>query len=189
MKRSEIEPLLPEVFRGAARPDTPLLAILETMEALHAPSEEILGHLERFFSPREAPDAFLPMLAGWVDLARIFPPRMTATPASESPPLPLSIGPGRLRELISSAAYLSQWRGTAHGLKVFLETATGTSGFELEENVPGPDGMPHPFHIRVRAPHTSAPHRAIIERIIEQEKPAYVTFELEFAPSAAREDP
>ena len=39
----------------------------------------------------------------------------------------------------------------------------------------GSDGRPKPFHIRVRAPQEAAPYRVMIERIIESEKPAYVT--------------
>jgi hypothetical protein len=85
--------------------------------------------------------------------------------------------------LLAAAAYLSQWRGTARGLILFLEIATGTRGFEISEQIAGPDGRPQPFHIRIRAPEAVRLHRVLIERIIESEKPAYVTYELEFKPS------
>jgi hypothetical protein len=87
---------------------------------------------------------------------------------------------GRLRELIAQAAFLSQWRGTSRGLLRFLEAATGVQGFAIDEQVPGPDGLPRPFHLRVRAPQTTKPYSVLIERIIEIEKPAYVTYELAF---------
>jgi hypothetical protein len=87
--------------------------------------------------------------------------------------------------LIARAAYLSQWRGTRKGLIAFLETATGASGFELDERVNDAAGQPRAFHMRVRAPHALEVHRALIERIIESERPAYVTYELEFAATGA----
>jgi hypothetical protein len=60
----------------------------------------------------------------------------------------------------------------------FLETATGSTGFQIDEHVPDAAGRPRPFHIRVTAPPEVAPHRAMVEQIIEREKPAYVTYEL-----------
>ena len=39
---------------------------------------------------------------------------------------------------------------------------------------------PRRFHIRIQAPADAAAHIALIERIVEQEKPAYVSYELEF---------
>ena len=178
MKREEIERLLPRVFRRTLRPGSPLLALLEVMEALHEPSEAALRRLDAALDPRRAPDAFVPLLARWLDLDRLFEQR----PAGEGPPAaaPVTTGLGRLRELVAAAARLSQWRGTAKGLRDFLEIATGTPGFEIDERVSQADGWPRPFHVRIRAPASTAPHRALIERIIEQEKPAAITFELEF---------
>jgi hypothetical protein len=40
--------------------------------------------------------------------------------------------------------------------------------------------MPRPFFIVVRAPAEARRHQALIERIVEQEKPAYVTYQLIF---------
>jgi hypothetical protein len=81
---------------------------------------------------------------------------------------------------VAAAAYLSQWRGTARGLLRFLETATGLQGFIIEEQVLDPNGRPRPFHIRVIAPAEAAPYQVLLERVIEFEKPAYVTYELVF---------
>lgn len=179
MRRNDIQELLPRVFRRTLRPGNPLSGLLEVMEALHQPSEDVLDRLDVFFDPGRAPDAFVPFLARWVDLERLFdePPdkRRGAVLTTE----PLSTGLGRLRQLISAAVFLSQWRGTATGLLAFLEIATGMKGFEIHENVPTEEGRVRAFHVRVRAPAAAAPHRRLIQRIIEQEKPAYVTFELE----------
>ncbi|GHO58442.1 phage tail protein [Ktedonobacter robiniae] len=177
MKRTDIERLLPEVFQRAIEGGSPLLTLLEVMEALPAPDEAVLDQLDAFFDPYRAPDAFVPFLASWVDLERFLQgvPATSATQAAPSWPS----GMGRLRELIAAVPFLAQWRGTAKGLLRFLETATGVQGFTIEEQVPGSDGLPRPFHLRVRAPHEAAPYRAMIEQIIESEKPAYVTYELE----------
>jgi len=103
-------------------------------------------------------------------------------PRSESGPSTprLSTGVGRLRELTAAAVTLSHWRGTRKGLTLFLETATGTNGFEVDEHVVGVDGRVKPFHLRITAPGQLAEHRSLIQRIIELEKPAYVTYELGF---------
>jgi phage tail-like protein len=164
MKSAEILRLLPGVFQRTARAGSPLVALLAAMEALHAPSEAVLGELDALFDPRRAPERFVPFLARWVDLD-----------------LPVTTGLGRLRELVAAGVELSRWRGTARGLLLFLSTATGRRDFVLDERVPGPDGRPRPFHIRVSAPAELEPHRLMLERIIELEKPAYVTYELHFA--------
>jgi phage tail-like protein len=163
MKSAEILRLLPGVFQRTAREGSPLAALLGVMEALHAPSEQVLENLDALFDPRRAPDRFVPFLARWVDLD-----------------LPVTTGLGRLRELAAAGVELSRWRGTARGLLLFLSTATGRKDFEVDERVPGPNGLPRPFHIRVRAPEELAAHRPMLERIIELEKPAYVTYELHF---------
>lgn len=180
MKHKEIEELLPRVFQRTVRPGSPLFALVQVMEGLHAPSERVLERLDVFFDPGRAPDEFVPLLARWVDLERIFeePHAQSREPLLTSEPL--STGIGRLRQLILSAVALSQLRGTAKGLLSFLELATGFTGFEIQENPRTDGGRVRSFHIRVQAPAEAAPHRRLIQRIIEQEKPAYVTFELEF---------
>ena len=116
MKQAEIATLLPGVFQRAIRPGTPLAALLAVMEAQHAPVEALLVELDGYFDPYRAPDLFVTLLAGWVDLDRLFaaPPE-----ALDEANIRHLYGPGlgRLRELVAAAAYLSRWRGTA-GLAV-----------------------------------------------------------------------
>src|SRR5262249_12267108 len=147
-----------------------LAAALEVMESLHAPSEQVLRQLDTFFDPLRTADRFVPLLACWVDLERLFEQSFSRGVAGVSP---ISTGLGRMRELVARAAELARWRGPVRSLKLFLETATGETGFLIEERPAG-----HPFHLCVRAREGSLPHRALIERIIEFEKPAYVTYEL-----------
>ena len=181
MQRPEIERLLPEVFRAALSDSPPLAAVLDVMASLHRPDEAVLDGLDGYFDPSRTDDRFVPLLARWVDLERLFVQSATGR-ADSVEREPISTGHGRLRELISRAAFLSQRRGTRSGLVAFLETATGAPGFAIDEQIPGDSGRPRPFHIRVLAPSGQEPHRALIERIVELEKPAYVTYELAFAP-------
>ena len=192
MEASRIQRLLPEVLRRCVREETPLAALLDAMEALHAPAEETVRKVEVYFNTYRTPERFLPLLARWLDLYRVTEPRRIDSPASDWQAPALFIEPGNLRELIASAAHLSQWRGTGYGLRLFLETATGFQGFAIKEQETGPDGLPRLYHIKVVAPAETAPQRALIERIVEQEKPAYVTYELEFTtpdPQAQPEQP
>ena len=187
MKRTEIEHLLPGIFQRTVQQGTPLFAVLEVMEALPAADEAVLDQLDAFFDPYRAPDAFVPFLAGWVDLDWLLLEVPEEFKALAPPPLPS--GMGRLRELVAAATFLAQWRGTAKGLLRFLETATGIQGFTIEEQVPGSDGRPRPFHFRVGAPQEASPYQVMIERIIEAEKPAYVTYELQVMGNAQGSKP
>src|ERR1700761_1128533 len=76
MEHQRIRRLLPEAYRAAATPrggvvrSPALAAILEAMEALHAPAEDILSRADEFVDPHRAPDRFAIMLASWLDLDR-----------------------------------------------------------------------------------------------------------------------
>ncbi|MBI5667951.1 MAG: hypothetical protein HZC41_08065 [Chloroflexi bacterium] len=175
MKRTDIERLLPAIFQRTIRPGGLLAALLDSMETLHAPSEAVLANLAAYFDPYHTPDVFVPYLAGWVDLESLL-----IGVSDEAEAVSFPTGMGQLRELVAAAAFLSKWRGTHKGLLRFLETATGEKGFEINEQVPGPDGQPKPYHLHIRAPQATEAHRGLIESVIELEKPAYVTYELEF---------
>jgi phage tail-like protein len=176
MQLERIRQLLPDIFRRTLRDGSPMLAVLQVMEALHEPSEEILASLDAVFDSRRTRPDFLPFLAYWVDLHHVL---VNQRDEQDSARLWSRIDSGRLRELIANAAYLSQWRGTARGLRTFLMIATGESGFQIEEQVESIDLKP--FHFRVRVPKSLAPQMALIERIIQAEKPAYVTYETELS--------
>jgi len=42
------------------------------MEALQAPDEAVLERLDAIFDPRRTTDEFVPFLAYWADLTRLF---------------------------------------------------------------------------------------------------------------------
>ncbi len=154
MNRERIAELLPTVFRRALPHSPPLAAILGVMEAMHAPSEEALAHFGDALNPRTAPDRFVPFLASWTGLDFV---------SEGAAPIELP----RLRELIAMSNMLARWRGTATGLILFVEIATGLRGFTVEE--------PRPFHFVLHAPLAALPYQELIERIVATEKPAYVT--------------
>lgn len=176
MKAEQIQHLLPGVVQESIYLGSPLSALLDMMESLHQPSEDVIESIAMYFNPYTTPDAFVPFLARWVDIDRFFPEDYSRVRVA----MPLSSGMGRLRELVMAAAHLSQWRGTSIGLIGFLETATGVRGFTIDEQTEDREGARRPFHLSVTAPVQAKIHRALIERIIDQEKPAYVTYELKF---------
>jgi phage tail-like protein len=166
MSRDQIEQLLPSVIRRTIAPGTPLAALTTVMADLFDPADQAAGTLDTCFDPWRCPERFLPLLAAWVDL-----------------PLPVTTGSRRLRELIAVAVGLHQVRGTRRALLAFLEAATGVHGFEIDEDVRDATGRPRPFVVAVRAPAAVRAHAAMIERLIESERPAQVRCELAFVPA------
>ena len=175
MEQARIQTYLPAVFQRTVVAGNPIAAVLDVMETLQAPSEDVLAGVDRFFDPRRTPDAFVPFLAQWVNIDRIFAAQVTLD--LNSPLLPKI---GYLRELVANATYLSQLRGTKKGLLLFLQTATGERDFEIEERVKEDAGQVRSFHLKIRAPKAVESQRGLIGRIIESEKPVHLTYEIEY---------
>jgi phage tail-like protein len=165
MQRQAIERLLPAAFQRAAVDGSPLAALLDVMEAMHAPDEAVLADIDDLFAPYRAPDRFIAYLARWVALDHLVnQPR----PGVASQLMPI----GRLRDLVAQGATLARWRGTPYGMRLALRTATGVDGFVIDEPVD------RPFHIVVRVPQAAAAQLALIVRLVEAEKPAATTSEV-----------
>lgn len=137
--------------------------------------------------PLTAPQALLPFLAHWV-----------AWPVA--PIWELS----QQRRLISRAVELYRWRGTRKGLRLYLHLYTGLpldehlpqetdkhisiiepfgQGFVLGEAKLGEGavlggGKPYHFEVRLRLNRPNSLDEQLVRRIIEQEKPAFSTYEL-----------
>ncbi|MGS2614931.1 phage tail protein [Micromonospora sp. LZ34] len=165
MRRAAIERLLPAAYQRACVPGSVLWALLDVMEALHAPDEAVLADVDALFAPYRAPDAMVVQLTRWVAMDHV-----VASPRPDAPlPLPL----GRLRDLVAHGALLARWRGTPYGLRLALEVATGLPGFVLEEPAD------RPFHVVVRVPAAATGQQlAVVTRIVEAEKPASTTVEI-----------
>ena len=171
MRRAAIERLLPAAYQRACVPGSVLWALLDVMEALHAPDEAVLAEVDALFAPYRAPGPMVAYLAGWVAMDHV-----VAAPRRDAPlPLPLS----RLRDLVAHGALLAAWRGTPYGLRTALELATGVTGFVLDEPAD------RPFHVVVRVPAAAADQVALVSRIVEAEKPAAVTAEITLEASPA----
>ncbi|AXO34869.1 phage tail protein [Micromonospora sp. B006] len=164
MRRAAIERLLPAAYQRAAGPGSALGALLDVMEALHAPDEAVLADVDALFGPYRTPDGFVAYLTRWVAMDHV-----VAAPRADAP-LPLPVG--RLRDLVAHGALLARWRGTPYGMRTALELATGVTGFALDEP---PE---RPFHLVVRVPPAAADRLALVTRIVEAEKPAAVTVEV-----------
>lgn len=177
MRRQTIERLLPTAYQRAAVEGSVLGALLDVMEALHEPDEQLLAGVDALFSPYTAPERFVPFLTGWVTLDYLVGvPR----PGGETRlPLPT----GRVRDLIANGAALAKLRGTPIGLRWFLQIATGATTFVIEEP------PARPFHFIVRVPPEARAYLGVINRIVEMEKPAASTYEVvaEPSPTAASE--
>ncbi|MEH0819806.1 phage tail protein [Micromonospora sp. CPCC 205714] len=175
MRRAAIERLLPTAYQRAAGPGSVLGALLDVMEALHAPDEAVLADVDALFGPYRAPDGFVAYLTRWVAMDHVL-----ASPRPDAPPeLPV----GRLRDLVAHGAHLARWRGTPYGMRTALDLATGVTGFVLDEPVD------RPFHLVVRVPPAAAGLLAVINRIVAAEKPAAVTAEVVLLGDADPADP
>ncbi|MGI5177260.1 phage tail protein [Dactylosporangium sp. CA-152071] len=151
MRHDDIVRLLPAVYQSAAQPGSVLTALLDVMEAMHAPAERRLTAVDELFAAYRTPDAFLPFLLRCVAMDHIG----------------RSLPSGRQRDLVARAGDLARRRGTAGGLCALLETVTGVPGFTVEE--------PRPFHVVVRVPDPARDQLSLIRLVVQQEKPAAVT--------------
>lgn len=167
MRRAAIERLLPAAYQRAAGPGSVLAALLDVMEALHAPDEALLADVDVLFDPYRTPAGFAGYLTRWVAMDHVLGPPRPDVP----PPLPV----GRLRDLVAHGALLARWRGTPYGMRTALELATGVTGFVLDEPAD------RPFHLVVRVPPAAAGLLTVVTRIVAAEKPAAVTAEVVLA--------
>jgi phage tail-like protein len=182
MEQARIARFLPETYRAAIIKGSPLHAILAVMEALHRPSEDVLARLDEYIDPLRAPEDFAFMLASWLDLERYFDWTGGRKGAGRAR---FAAGLGRLRALSATAVHLLRWRGTKYALERFLFVATGIAGFTVEENPPDAGGAPRPFHIVVHAPAAAQRFADLVGRIVDEERPVYVTYDIAFAPPPA----
>jgi phage tail-like protein len=178
MRPEAIARLLPEVFRETDLPGTPLNATLAVVAAFLAPSESVLASLDRWFDPRRAPDEFVTMLADWLALGAYVDERMFETKSGRGR---VAIDPGYLRELVDRGAEFARLRATSGTLVAMLEIATGVAAFRIVENPPDETGRPRPFHINIIAPVAARAFGAIVDLIVEREKPAFTTAEITYA--------
>lgn len=158
---------------------------LKIFEQSFEPTVDAFQSLWAYLDPLTAPEALLPFLAHWVG----WPGQVPWSAAQQ-------------RRLIQRALELYRWRGTRRGLRLYLHLYTGlpaddrhiqitesfTRGFELgsgnlgETTIVG-GGRPFHFSVRLQSPDPEALDEPLVRRIIDQEKPAFCTYDLQISRS------
>lgn len=165
--------------------------LMKIFEESFEPTVNTLQTLWAYLDPMTAPEALLPFLAQWVGWQN----ESGWTVAQQ-------------RSLIKRAIEIYRWRGTRRGLLFYLHIYTGLpmhdptrspheqpiqihnaarQGFVLGETQLGATaimGGGKPFHFSVQLrPLAGEPlDESLVRKIIEQEKPAVCTYDLEIAP-------
>lgn len=165
---------LPEAQEGSSymqylppmyQDDEFLSRFLLIFESILEPLDQTIDSINHYFDPRLAPEALLPWLAAWVDVV-----------LNDKWPIE------RRRELITMAAELYRWRGTRRGLREYLRIYAGVEPL-VEEPGREQDDSPrlpaHVFRVTLEVPNPDVIERDLVEAIIEAEKPAFTSYQLE----------
>jgi phage tail-like protein len=135
---------------------------LAMLEAIMMPVEWTVGSFDLFLHPSTAPKEFLPWLSGWFGLT--FDPTWSEE---------------KQRRFLQEAPAIFARRGTKWSLSRVLEIYTGRVPeiLDLDEQ--------EPFTFTVRLPLRERDvNRELIERMIQEDKPAHTSYKLEFAQRA-----
>ncbi|XHX77642.1 MAG: phage tail protein [Stenomitos frigidus ULC029] len=161
---------------------------LAIFEQSFEPAVQTLQALWAYLDPLTAPEALLPFLAQWVGWKN-----------------EANWSIAQQRSLIRRAMQIYRWRGTRRGLQLYLHLYTGLPlhdltrdpdqqpiqiheafqrGFVLGESTLGPTailGGGKPFHFSVKLCPLVGQYldESLVRTIIEQEKPAFCTYDLE----------
>ena len=160
--------------------------LLNIFEQAFDPVVQTIDAMWAYLDPLTAPEALLPFLAHWV-----------AWDIDNRWSLEVQ------RRLIRNAIALYRWHGTRHGLRLYLHLYTGlpldehlpeidkhisireifNDGFVLGPTRMGEDSMlgggrPYHFIIHLRIPESHHIDINLVREIIEQQKPAFSTYEL-----------
>jgi phage tail-like protein len=127
-------------------------------QSIWEPLEHRQDHIDMYFDPRTCPAPFLQWLADWLGV------KVVGQALEE----------GRLRSLVGEAVELYRWRGTRYGLTRLIEVCTGVTPIIVE----APDN-PAVLHIRVAVPPDTNVDRDMIERLVQDHKPAHTAYLLE----------
>ncbi|MFZ0746417.1 MAG: phage tail protein [Terracidiphilus sp.] len=138
-----------------------------------------VDQLNQLLDPRQAPEEFLPWLAGWVALT-----------------LRSNMRQERKRELIANMIPLYRIRGTSKYVNELLRLCVDVPAAVEEEDIPplqlgvhstlGRDtyvggGAPHHFRVRMMATHLSVPEleeqRQLAYEVVELAKPAHTSYD------------
>ncbi|MEM1241054.1 MAG: phage tail protein [Cyanobacteria bacterium P01_H01_bin.26] len=180
---------LPDIYRNVDF----VGRFLKIFETTFEPAVDILKHQSAYLDPLTAPQAMLPFLAHWVGW-------------SFQGPLSLA----QQRALIRYAMEIYRWRGTRRGLRFYLHLASGlplddhiadesqksigiyenfSRGHVLGHTVMGQStilsgNIPYHFNVRLRPAIDYPLDETLLRSIIEQEKPAFCSYNLSIEPKS-----
>ncbi|PZO37085.1 MAG: phage tail protein [Pseudanabaena frigida] len=174
---------LPDIYREVDF----VARFLKIFEESLEPDVQILDSLWAYLDPMLTSETMLPFIAHWVGWEL-------------SPALDID----RQRYLIKQAMQIYRWRGTRRGLRFYIHLFTGLPldehlpegekhinifeisgrGFvlgeaQLGQNASTGGGRPFHFVVRIRNDLQNRLNLALVHRIIEREKPAFCTYDLE----------
>ncbi|MBE9070275.1 phage tail protein [Leptolyngbya cf. ectocarpi LEGE 11479] len=178
---------LPDIYRNVDF----VGRLLKIFETAFEPTVDILDQQWAYLDPLTAPQAMLPFLAHWVGW-------------SFQGPLSLA----QQRALIRYAMEIYRWRGTRRGLRFYLHLASGlplddhipdesqksigihesfSQGHVLGHTVMGQStilsgNIPYHFNVHLRPTADHPLDETLIHTIIEQEKPAFCSYNLSIEP-------
>ena len=146
---------------------------LMIFESVLGPVEAMVDNLAYYFDPGTSPEELLPWLASWMEVE-----------------LDSNWTVERRREMVKSASWLFQWRGTRRGLREYLRLYTGiepviTEDFggiilggqsELGRNTVLGGGHQHLFTVTFELEDLDSINVTQVSRIIENEKPAHASY-------------
>lgn len=144
---------LPPIYRS----DPFLGRFLLAFEGVLAPIEQTVNNMDLYLSPRTAPVFFLDQLARWLGMA-----------LDEKWP------PAKRRTVLAEAAELYRRRGTRRGLSRYIEIYA-----DIAPEIIEPEDQPFHFQVILRLPPGHTADRIAVERIIEANKPAHTTYDLQ----------
>jgi phage tail-like protein len=151
--RSRYLDFLPPIYE-----EQPFLGqFLLAFEGILAPIEQTVDNFDIYLDANTTPKDFLDRLAYWLGLS-----------LDEKWP------EEKRRAVVSEAAELFRRRGTRWSLIRHLEIYAGLTP-EVEEST----DRPHHFKVTLRVPKKWEGDRETVERIIQVNKPAHTTFDLE----------
>ena len=142
-----------------------LARYLLIFETIAEPVQRTVDNLPDHFDPSLAPPDFLPWLGSWLGLV-----------LDERWP------DAQRRELIRAAADLYRWRGTSRGLSEYIRVYTGITPEIVEptlSEVSTSRDLAFKFTVRLTLPPGVQVDRALLEQIIDAEKPALAAGTLE----------
>ncbi len=134
---------------------------LGIFEATLIPVEWTIDNFDLYLDPGSAPEKFLPWLANWFEIT--FGPTWTVS---------------QRRLLLKEASAIYARRGTRWALGRLLEIYTGKLPTIIDV---GEKLDPHTFRVILPLPENDA-NRQVIERIIDSNKPAHTSYQLELKP-------